>query len=75
MNTVTEEQLKFIVKKLLDNAKDIQEQREINGKDDFSDGQLSATYAMLDTMKSQLIIDDRDLEEFGLEIDLEKALS
>lgn len=75
MTIEKEEQLKYVVARLLDNARDIKEQREKFGKDDFSDGQLSATYAMLDTMKSQLIIDDIDLKEFGLDIDLEKALS
>jgi len=74
-NDITKAQMQFIVEKLLDNAADIQAQRKEYGKSDFSDGQLSATYAMLDTMRNQLIIDGYDLSEFGLNIDLESALA
>ena len=72
---ITTKQMQFIVERLLDNAADIKKQREEDGKSDFSDGQLSATYAMLDTMKNQLMIDEYDLKKFGLDINLESALS
>ena len=73
--TLTNEQMKFIVARLLDNASEAQKFEKQNGKSEFTEGLLSAYYAMLDTIKNQMIIDDADLKEFGLDIELEKKLA
>ena len=76
-NSITSGQMKFIVEKLLDNATDaVKESKTARGEEKvFYDGMKQAYHEMLDTMKNQLIVDDQDLEKFGLNIDLEDALA
>ena len=74
-NSIRDDQMRFIVEKILDNAADVQKERSSHGKNDFNDGMMCAYYQMLDTMKNQLIVDDRDLKEFGLDINLEEKLA
>ena len=74
--TLTNEQLEFIIERVLDNAAHTKELREENIEDrEFYDGAMSAYHAILDTMKNQMIIYDQDLKDFGLDIDLEKELA
>ena len=72
---LTEGSLKYIIARLLDNAKDSIIEHKENPKDLFYDGKLLAYYEMLDTIKNELIVRDVDLKEFGLDINLEKFIS
>lgn len=74
MSDVTSEQMQFIIEKLLDNASDVKKEREKKGNSQFYDGMMTAYYEMLDTIKNQLIVDNRDLEEFGLNFKLESTI-
>ena len=71
MNEAT---IKFIVSRVIENANDAAEELQQNPNDDFYKGRKLAYYEILDTIKSELISHDQDLKEFGLDIDLEKAL-
>jgi hypothetical protein len=62
--------IKFIIARVLDNAKDSCEEAK-NNSDDFYKGKRLAYYEILDTIKNELNIRDQDLEEFGLDIDLD----
>lgn len=73
--TLTSEQVEFIIERVLDNAAHTKQLREENEEyREFYDGAMSAYHAILDSMKNQLIIDEQDLKEFGLDINLEKEL-
>lgn len=65
--------IKFIISRVIENANDAAEESKQNKADDFYKGRKLAYYEILDTIKSELEARDADLEEFGLDIDLEKA--
>ncbi len=73
--TLNNDQIKTIIERLIDKAMEAKHFQDENGKTDFTEGLISAYHAMLDAIKNQLIIDNVDLKEFGLDIDLEKELS
>ena len=78
MINLTSDQLKFLIERLLDNASFAKKKRyEDSSKenDQYYAGLMQGYYEMLDTLKNQLIIDDQDLKDFGLDIDLEKELT
>lgn len=64
--------IKFIISRVIENANDAAEEAKQNKADDFYNGRKQAYYEILDTIKSELEVRDADLEEFGLDIDLEK---
>ena len=68
---MTEEAIKFIISRVIDNASDAAEEAKENG-DDFYKGRKLAYYEILDTIKNELIVRDADLKEFGLDINLEE---
>lgn len=72
--SITSLQMKLVIENLLNNAlnavKDAGESR-----DGFYEGEKAGYYEILDTIKNQMIVDDRDLSEFGLDINLEETLS
>ena len=68
---MTESEIKFIISRVLDNAKDAIKETDTNAE--FSSGKLFAYYEILDTIKNELIVRGQDLKEFGLDIDLEKT--
>lgn len=70
-NKLTEASLKYIIARLLDNAKDCMIEYKENPKNLFYDGKSLAYYEMLDTVKNELIARDVDLKEYGLDIDLD----
>lgn len=69
---MTEEELKYIVTRLIDNANDSMEEFKQNPKSEFYDGKTLAYYEMLDTIKNELLVRDVDLKEYGLDINLEE---
>ena len=68
---MTESAIKFIISRVIDNARDAAEEAKENGNDDFYNGRKLAYYEILDTIKNELIVRDADLKEFGLDMDLE----
>ena len=70
-DSIKSDQLKFIIKKILAFAADAKEMAKNEGKTPFYQGLMQAYYEVLDTMQDQMIIDETDLKEFGLDIKLE----
>lgn len=68
-----EQTVKELIARLIDNANETQKEYRKDKKSEFNSGKALAYYEMLDTLKNQLIIDDADLSEFGLNIDLDKT--
>ena len=64
--------IKYILSRVLDNANDTKKELEQNKDDDFLKGKRLAYYEVLDTIKSELEAHEQDLKELGLDIDLEK---
>jgi hypothetical protein len=71
---MTEATLKFIISRLIENANDALEEAKQNQDNAFYEGRKIAYYEVLDTIKSELDAHDQDLQEYGLNIDLEKTL-
>lgn len=69
---MSEEEIKYIVARVMDNANDAFEEAEENGDDDFYKGKKLAYYEILDTIKNELKARGQDLKEFGLDINLER---
>ena len=60
-----------IINRLLSNANDALTDAQANDKDQFYVGKKLAYYEVLDTIKNDLIIAEYDLQECGLDIDLD----
>ncbi len=71
---MSEEEIKYIVARVLDNANDAFKEAAENKDDDFYKGKKLAYYEILDTIKNELKARDQNLKEFGLDINLEKKL-
>ena len=69
---MTEETIKHIIVRVIDNANDALEEERKNKNDAFYKGKKLAYYEILDTIKNDLDIDDQDLKAFGLDVNLEK---
>jgi len=44
-------------------------------KDEFSEGVLTGYYEVLDSIKSELLVEGLDVSQYGLDIDLENTYS
>ncbi len=71
MKTLTENELKFIVGRVLSNAKDSLISKD---RSSFENGKRLAYYEVLDTIKNELLVRDIDVSQFGLDINLEDFL-
>ena len=69
---MTEETIKHIIARVIDNANDALEEERKNKNDAFYKGKKLAYYEILDTIKNDLDIDDQDFKAFGLDVNLEK---
>lgn len=69
---MNESTIKLIISRVIDNAADALEEAKENQNDDFYNGKKLAYYEILDTIKNDLVINEQDLSEFGLDINLEK---
>ena len=72
---LSEEALKYIIGRLIDNANDAVEESRKDRSNMFSQGRRLAYYEMLDILKSELDVRDQDLKELGLDIDLEHEIA
>ena len=70
---MNESTIQFIIARVLVNANDALEESRRNPQDTFLRGRVLAYYETLDTIKSELIAHDQDLQAYGLDIDLEKT--
>ena len=70
---MTDATIKFIISRVIEKANDSLEEANQNKGDSYYEGRKIAYYEVLDTIKSELEAHDQDLEEFGLDIDLEKT--
>lgn len=66
-------EIKYIFSRIIKNAKNAFVEAEENKNDDFYKGRKFAYYEILDTIKNELIVREQNLEEFGLDIDLEEV--
>ena len=71
---MTDSEIKYIIARVLDNAKDCIEEAKENPESEFFDGKKLAYYEVLDTIKNELLAHSEDLEIFGLNCNLEKML-
>lgn len=69
---MNEEEIKYIVSRVIDNANDAFEESKENADDDFYKGKKLAYYEILDTIKNELKARGQDLKEFGLDVNLER---
>ena len=70
---MNESTIKFIIARVIENAKDAAEEAKQNKDDNFYKGRKLAYYEILDTIKNELDVNDQDLKDFGLDVDLEKT--
>lgn len=69
---INENAIKHIIARVIDNANDALQELAENKNDLFYQGKQLAYYEVLDTIKNDLITYERDLKEFGLDVNLEK---
>ena len=65
MSKISEESLKYIIARLVDNANEAVEESEKDKSDLLNQGRRLAYYEMLDILKSELDVRDADLKEWG----------
>lgn len=66
------EEMKYIISRIIENANEALNESRGNPSDKFSDGRSLAYYEVLDVIKNELDAHGYSLEEFGLNVDLEK---
>ena len=67
MNNIKDEQMQFIIEKILSNASILQDELKEREKTSFDDGLLQGYSEVIDIIKNQMIIDDLDLKKYGLD--------
>lgn len=72
MGKLNEDSLKYIIARLVENANDALEESEKDKSDAFNQGRRLAYYEMLDILKNELDVRDADLNELGLNFDVNK---
>lgn len=72
---MSEYTIKYIISKVIDNANDALQEFKENTGDIFYQGKKLAYYEILDSIKNELIVENVNLSEFGLDIDLEKEFA
>ncbi|MBC5689770.1 transposase [Mediterraneibacter sp. NSJ-55] len=72
MSKLSEESLKYIIARLVENANEAVEESDRDRNDLFNQGRRLAYYEMLDILKSELDARDADLKELGLDFDVDK---
>ena len=62
--------MKYIIECILENAEDVSNLP----RNEFNDAKRLAYYEILNTVKTQLEVNDIDLKEYGLDFDIENIL-
>ena len=71
---LTREGIKYIIARLIERAKESREESRNAPQNDFEAGRNMAYYEMLDILKTELDIKEQDLNDFGLDVNLEKTI-
>lgn len=71
---LSQEEIKYIVARLIESAKDSFSIKNNDKNDLFYQGKKLAYYEVLDILKSELDAREQDIKEFGLDINLESLL-
>lgn len=74
-NSLTSDGIKYIISRLVSNAYDATSESRKNKEDEFAAGRKVAYYEMLDILKSELLVREQDLKEYGLDFNLEKNIA
>lgn len=74
-DALTKEGIKYMVARLLENAKEAAKESKADKDDMLAAGRRLAYYEMLDILRTELDVRDQDLKEFGLDIDLENKIA
>lgn len=69
---MTENTLKYILARVIDNANETMNEAKENPNDDFYKGKRLAYYEVLDTIKNTLLNEEIPLDDLGLNVDLER---
>lgn len=72
MTKLSEDTLKYIIARLLENANDAVHESENNKSDTFCQGRRLAYYEMLNVLKNELDANGADLEKLGLNFNVDK---
>lgn len=72
MSKLSEESLKYIIARLVENANEAVEESNKDRSDSFNQGRRLAYYEMLDILKSELDVREADLKELGIDFDVDK---
>ena len=64
--------LSYIISCVIECANDTMSEYKKQRDNEFLQGKMLAYYEVLDTIKNRLIVRDAELQEFGLDIDLDK---
>lgn len=72
MNEVSESNLKYIIARVIKNAKENLDEIKKEKQDDFLDGKRLAYYETLDIIKNELSASEIDLSQYDLNIDIDK---
>ena len=75
MSNLSKESLQYMIARLLERAKEAVEESNADTNNDLEAGRRLAYYEMLDILKSELLVEDQDLKDFGLDIDLENKIA
>jgi hypothetical protein len=75
MSNLSKESLQYMIARLLERAKEAVEESNADPNNDLEAGRRLAYYEMLDILKSELLVEDQDLKDFGLDIDLENKIA
>lgn len=68
---ISRDGLKYLIDRLLQNAREAIAEGK---KDAFTSGRLLAYYEMLNIMRNELLADDEDLHDLGLDINIEREI-
>lgn len=71
MNNITENELEYIIARVLENAIEAHKDKD---KSEFVSGKKLAYYEILDTIKNELLVRDIDVSKYGLNFDLESII-
>lgn len=69
---MTKAEFQYIIERILMNAYNSVNECKKNGEEDYYVGHKIAHYEVLDIIKNELAAREEDLNEYGLNIDLEK---
>jgi len=75
MRELTDDELQFIIGRVMTYALEAAEEAREEPYNDFKDGRALAFYEALDTIRNELLARDCDLKFFGLDCSLERVLS